>query len=478
MDQELSRTDHDRTRDAILAKLAELGSLTVPEDSLRFEGSAFILPEAMRGDVNSAIRYLQEWDRAQSARTTIRRTFRYRPYDGAAAFERAMRRLFGSAGVGASTKGMGGENPPELITIDVDLNRSAQVPWGAVEFSPLEATFYLDDTRHPEDGNVFYLAVEAPRRHKAHIEALFKMIEDELRRESIYRGKALTAATTPQFIDTAVVDRNRVVYSDDAMTQLDANLWSVIRHAEANKSVGLSPKRQVLLYGPYGTGKTSAGLITAQEALAHGWTYLQVRPGDDLNEALKTAALYAPCVVMFEDIDTIALRTGMDVSRILDALDGVTSKGVEILAIFTTNHVESLHKGLMRPGRLDAVIELAGLDAGATKRLVRATVPAHLLADGTDWDAVGKAFDGLLPAFATEAIGRALRYAIARSGGVPQMITGDDLIGAANGLRTQVRMMEDAPELSHNGSVDEAIAAILQGHVVNYAGDNLPIVRA
>jgi hypothetical protein len=83
-----------------------------------------------------------------------------------------------------------------------------------------------------------------------------------------------------------------------------------------------------------------------------------------------------------------------------------------------------------------------------------------------------------LPAFATEAIGRALRYAIARSGGVPQVITGDDLIAAANGLRTQVRMMEDAPELSHSGSVDEAIAAILQGHVVNYDGDNLPIVKA
>lgn len=468
---------NDRTRDAILAALAELGSLQVAQDALRFEGTAFILPEAMAGNVQGAIRYLQEWDKAQNTRHSMRRTFRYRPQDGAAAFERAMTRLFGSSGIGASTKGMGGENPPELITVETGLNTSIQVPWGAVEFSPLEATFYLDNTRTPEDGTVFYLAVEAPRRYRQHIEAFFQVVEDELRRGSIYRGKAITAASVPKFVDTTVVDRNRVVYSDEVMRQLDANLWSVIRYAEANKAVGLSAKRQVLLYGPYGTGKTSAGVITAQEALSHGWTYLQVRPGDDLFEALKTATLYAPAVVMFEDIDTIAVQTGLDVSRILDALDGVTSKGTEVLAIFTTNHVESLHKGLMRPGRLDAVIELAGLDEAATRRLVTATVPAHLLATDVDWKAVGAAFMGLLPAFATEAIGRALRYSIARTGGTADMITGDDLIGAAEGIRAQVKMMEDAPEIAGPSSIDAAIEKIFQSHEVNYDGERLPIQR-
>ena len=474
-----STSDNDRTRDAILATLAQLGELQVPEDALRFEGSAFILPAAMEGNVQGAIKYLRDWDEAQNTVTTIRRSFRYRPNDGAAAFDRAMRQVFGSSGIGQSTKSMMGQNPPELITVETGLTTSMQVPWGAVQFSPLEATFYLDSTRNAEDGHVFYLAAEAPRRYRQHVEALFQVIEQELRSGSIYRGKAITAAPVPKFIDTTVVDREKVVYSDDVMTQLDANLWSVIRHADANRSVGLNVKRQVLLYGPYGTGKTSAGVITAQEALAHGWTYIQVRPGDDLFEALRTATLYAPAVVMFEDIDTIAVQTGLDVSRILDALDGVTSKGTQVLAIFTTNHVESLHRGLMRPGRLDAVIELAGLDQAATRRLVLATVPAHLLdADSVDWEAVGVAYEGLLPAFATEAIGRALRYAIARSGGVPQVITGDDLIGAANGIRVQVRMMEDAPDARSTDTVDAAIARIFQGHQVDYDGEKLPIVPA
>lgn len=473
-----SHSDHERTRDAILKTLAELGSLQVAEDSLRFEGSSFVLPAAMAGNVAGAVAYLQAWDRAQNTRHSMRRTFRYRPYDGAAAFDRAMRRLFGTSGLGASTKGMMGENPPQLITVETGLNSSAQVPWGAVEFSPLEATFYLDDTRTPEDGTVFYLAVEAPKRYTQHIEALFQMIEEELKTGSIYRGQAITAAVTPKFIDTSVVDRSRLVFSDEVTTQLQANVWSVIQHADAMRAVGLPVKRQVLLYGPYGTGKTSAGVVTAQEAIAHGWTYIQVRPGDDLFEALKTATLYAPAVVMFEDIDTISTRTNVDVSRILDALDGVTSKGTQVLAIFTTNHVESLHRGLMRPGRLDAVIELAGLDEGATRRLVTATVPAALLATDVDWMKVGAAFSGLLPAFATEAIGRALRYSIARSGGVPQMITGDDLVSAAEGIRVQVRMMEDAPEASGANSVDAAIERIFQAHSVETDnGDKWPMVK-
>lgn len=470
-DAPVTLTENQRIQGEILDTLAKLGNLRVQDDSLIFEGTRFVLPETMAGRVEDAVEFLEDWQRAQEERYSYGRTFNYRPWDGASAFDRAMKRVFGTTGIGAPTRTMFGSYPPQYRTIDVGPGQTAQVPWGEVAFAPLNAMFELDMTGSDDYGPVFHLSVTAPKKYRSHIEAFFQVIDAELRSGSIYRGKAITAAVTPAFIDTSKVNRAKVVYSDDVMRQLDANVWSAIRHADVMRSVGLPIKRQVLLYGPYGTGKTLAGMLTAQEAEKAGFTYIQVRPEDDLYNALKTAQLYAPAVVMFEDIDVIKTSHTEGVAHLLDVLDGVTNKGVEVMALFTTNHPDRLHRGMMRPGRLDAVIELSGLDAAGVRRLVEATIPVALRAADIDWDAVGLAFDGLLPAFAKEAIDRSQRYAIARSGGVPQVIETADLVGAAGGIRPQVWMMEDAPLATDTDTLSGALSATvgkaLMGHKLN-----------
>lgn len=472
------QTENERLQETILAKLSELGGLRVQDDALVFEGSRFILPATMAGRVGDAVRYLKDWQAAQEEEYSYGREFKYRPWDGAAAFDRAMKRVFGSAGIGQAVRTMFGSYPPEYVTIDSGAGETMQVPWGRVAFAPLSATFDLASTSNAEFGSVFYLSVAAPKKYRAHIEAFFQVIDDELKTGSIYRGKAITAAATPMFIDTSKVDRRKVVYSDASMEQLEANVWSAIRYADTLRKVGLPIKRQVLLYGPYGTGKTLAGMLTAQESEKAGFTYIQVRPEDDLYGALKTAQLYSPAVVMFEDIDTIKTTHSQGVAELLDVLDGVTNKGVEVMALFTTNHPDRLHRGMMRPGRLDAVIELAGLDEGGIRRLIGASVPEALLSAEMDWVKVVAAFNGLLPAFAKEAIDRAQRYAISRSGGVPQVITDADLIGAADGIRTQVAMMEGAPIATDHDTVGGALAAtfakVLTAHQVGDS-DNLKL---
>lgn len=473
---ETPKTENQRIQEEILATLSKLGGLRVQDDSLIFEGTKFILPANMAGRVEDAVEYLQDWQEAQEETYNYGREFRYRPWDGAAAFDRAMKRVFGTGGIGKAIRTMFGSYPPEYRTIDVGHNQTTQVPWGRVGFAPLNAMFMLGSTSNRELGDVFYLDITAPKKYRAHMEAFFQVIEEELRTGSIYRGKAITAAATPVFLDTSKVDPSKVVYSDDVMRQLDANVWSAIRHADTLRAVGLPIKRQVLLYGPYGTGKTLAGMLTAQQAEQNGFTYIQVRPEDDLYGALKTAQIYAPSVVMFEDIDVIKTSHTEGVAQLLDVLDGVTNKGVEVMALFTTNHPDRLHRGMMRPGRLDAVIELTGLDAGGIRRLVEATVPVDLRSPDLDWSAIGEAFLGLLPAFAKEAVDRAQRYAIARSGGVPQVITTTDLTAAAAGIRAQVKMMEDAPIATDADSLAGALTATvgkaLVGHRLN-TDDNL-----
>lgn len=453
------RTEHELARDEMLRALDAIGAKTIGEDGLVFQGNKFILPLTMNGRVSDAIRYLEEYQETQETKFHFSRNFNYRPWDGANAFDRAMKRVFGTAGVGKSIRTMFGEIPPQYREIAVGPNETRQVPWGRVAFSPIEAEFTLGATRVENYGIVFELSASAPRKYRTHVQAFFQVVEQELRENSIYKGQAITGGGEPNFLDTAAIDPEQVVYTPDVLVQLETNMWSLLRYTDNMRRNGISLKRAVLVEGPYGTGKTMAGMLTAKEAVAAGWTFILARPGqDDLMEVLETAQLYAPAVVWYEDIDTIGKgHSDMQISRLLDVLDGITNKGTEVLAGFTTNHAHKIQKGVLRPGRLDAVIHIGHLDGPRFERLVRATVPADGLGE-VDFEKVGAAFDGLLPAFAKEAINRAMQYSMARNGGELAPINTDDLVNAAAGLRPQLAMMERA----HEGVREDTLTTTFQ----------------
>ena len=437
-----------KVREEIMSTLDRLGGLTVEADSLTFQGDRIVLPASMEGDVQGAITFLEDWREQQERSFEYSRTYAFRPDDGAAAFDRAMRLVFGTSGIGRATFTMFGVQPPELRTIPVGVGRTIQVPWGRVSFGPLGATFEVGATGG-RNGPRFHLSVSAPRKHRRRIEGFFDMVQRELESQSIYRGQAITGGMQPEYVDVSTVDPARVVYSAETLRQLDANLWTLLEHTEAMRALGIPLKRAVLVEGPYGTGKTLAGALTAQRAVANGWTYVICRPGqDDLMTTLETAKLYAPAVVWFEDIDIIGGADGssMFLSRLLDALDGMMAKGTEVIAGFTTNHVERLQKGLLRPGRIDTVIHIGELDEPGIRRLVEVVIPSNLLAEGIDWASVATAFRGYVPAFAREAIDRALRYSISRNDGQLLPVNTVDLVSAAEGLRAQHKIMNEAAE--------------------------------
>lgn len=457
----------ERTRIALLNALNELGGLTIGEDDLIFEGTRMILPESYKGNIPGVVKYLRNYQEQQDTGFNFIRTFNYRPMDGAAAFERALKRLFGSTGVGGTIQTFFGPIPPEYRTINIGPDETLQVPWNMINFAPLEASFYLGTTRSREYGTVFQVTVEAPRKNRAAIEAFFRIVEDELRIRSIYRGRAFTGGDEPIFLDTKATDRTRVIYSEDVQTQLDTNMWSLLRYSAQMRKNRIPLKRAVLVEGEYGTGKTLAGQLTAKEAEENGWTFIIARPGqDNLSEVLKTAQLYAPAVVWYEDIDTIAQgQNDLQISKLLDDLDGITNKGVEVLAGFTTNHVKKIQKGVLRPGRLDAVIHIGGLDAAGFEKLIKVVLPEDLQGE-IDFAHVANAFGDMVPAFAKEAIDRAMRYSISRNGGVPDKIMTDDLVNAALGLRPQLALMIDAVEGVRTPPLNEAIRAVVEEGVM------------
>jgi hypothetical protein len=121
------------------------------------------------------------------------------------------------------------------------------------------STFYLGQTGDPDYGLCYYISGEGPKKYRHAINGLFEMIQQELEQHSIYRGKAFDGQTNPQFLDLSAVDEAKVVYSTEVMTQLNANVWANLKHADVMEDNGVSLKRAVLLAGEFGTGQRQLG---------------------------------------------------------------------------------------------------------------------------------------------------------------------------------------------------------------------------
>lgn len=448
----------EKAREAVRQLLGALGSMSVQEDALIFEGTKFVLPEQYEGKVESAIDFLVNHVKQQKQPFDFNRTFKVRPYDGAHAFMTVMKQITGTTGFGETKMTMFGPVYPEFISINTGPGRVEQIPWGEVKFPMYEATFTVTATRDRDLGNLFQLSVNAPRRWRKEIEGIFNYLEDYLTRTSIYRGQAVYGADNPEYIDIAQLDPETVVYNAETFAQLDAHVWVPIRHTTTVRNLGMPINRKVLFGGPYGTGKTLGCMLTAQIAVESGWTTVVCRSGkDDPEYVMQTAALYSPAVVVIEDIDVNTEGgSAADISRMLDMLDGVTTKGREIVCLFTTNHVNKIQRGAMRPGRIDAVIQIDMLDEAAFRKLVTLNV-GEFLATDVDWARVAEAFDGFLPAFVKEAAVRAQRYTMGRNKGVPGIISTDDLVYSADSLRPQLDLMTGANEGANKKTMDDLV---------------------
>lgn len=465
-EQSTSLSQQEKARAAAMLLLAEIGGQQASESALTFEGDKMILPSRYEGRVEEAVNYLNSHIKQQKQYHEYNKVFHYRPYDVACAVNAALKQVFGSTGLGETIQTMFGPIHPEFVEVPVGVSETVSVPYNRVAFPPLggDAYLHIGHTNVREKGACGAVTVFAPRAAKAQVEGLFKVIEKQLKEHSIYRGKALIGGDQimPQFLDVRKVNPAHVIYSDDVLQQLNANVWSLIEHTPLMRELGESLKRAVLLEGPYGTGKSLAAFLTAQRAVENGWTFLFVRPGDNLDAAMRTAQLYAPAVVFFEDIDVVGdAGDPAKVSKLLDSFDGIGAKGAEVIAVLTTNRKDKIHKGMLRPGRLDAVITINQLDRSGIEKLIAAKVPADMIALGLDYDAIFEAYAEFTPAFAAEAISRTKRFAIAREGKAPAALFTEDFVGAAKSLHPQLQLMKDAAEEKHLPTADLALRNIV-----------------
>lgn len=151
-----------------------------------------------------------------------------------------------------------------------------------------------------------------------------------------------------------------------------------LKSPECFKRIGIKPPRGILLYGPPGCGKTYIVQALANET---GVNFIAIKGPELLSkwvgeseehvrDVFRRAKQVAPSIVLFDEIDALAPRRGMDVgtrvteqvvSQLLTEMSGIAEmEGVVVVA--TTNRPDLIDPALLRPGRFDKLVYVPAPD--------------------------------------------------------------------------------------------------------------------
>ncbi len=443
--------------------LSEVGPVTHVADIV-YHGDKMVLPDGM--EIASAIALLNQRADYLNQDVNMSETFNVFPFDGAHAIDVVLTKKFGwSPSVptpGEMTMfGKAPDTPPALITIDVGHNETKQVPWGSFSLPGVAGLIGCDVSRDSNGRFMFQLTAEVKRKDEATIKSIFAMVREELKTNSIYRGKALKlrfrddngkalSMPEPKFLDVSRISENIAIYPADVQNQIRINLFAPIQRVQDCIANGIPVKRGVLLGGTYGVGKTLAAVVASKLSVDAGITYVYVPRANELADAIEFAKQYQSpaCTVFCEDIDrALSGERSVKMDDILNIIDGIDTKACNLIVVLTTNSLDSINPAMLRPGRLDAVIEILPPDGAAVEKLIRLYGRESIPAD-TDLTAVGTVLAGNIPAVIAEVVKRAklAQLSIQEPGTKVVSLTSEALIASAHSMASQLELLKKRTE--------------------------------
>lgn len=173
-----------------------------------------------------------------------------------------------------------------------------------------------------------------------------------------------------------------------------------LKYPEEFKRVGATAPRGILLYGSPGTGKTLVAKALAHETDSNfisikGPELLSKWVGESekgIREIFHKARQAAPCVIFFDEIDSLAPRRGSSVgsnvtenvvSQILTEMDGLEElHGVVVVG--ATNRLDMIDEAFLRPGRFDRIVEVPMPNEAGRKQILQVHTKDKPVANDVD----------------------------------------------------------------------------------------------
>ncbi|MCJ8306432.1 MAG: CDC48 family AAA ATPase [Nitrosopumilus sp.] len=171
---------------------------------------------------------------------------------------------------------------------------------------------------------------------------------------------------------------------DEIKKSLTDNLIMAMKEPSKFTKMGIKPPRGALIYGPPGCGKTLLGRALATEIganmiLVRGPEILSKWMGESekaIREIFRKAKAAAPCVVIFDELDSLArYKSGEGgasetiLSQLLTEIEDGTSACVVVIGI--TNRPDILDNSLLRTGRLDLVLYVSPPDEKGRLEIIK-----------------------------------------------------------------------------------------------------------
>jgi len=197
---------------------------------------------------------------------------------------------------------------------------------------------------------------------------------------------------------------------EEAKQQLREAVEWPLKFPEIFEKLGIRPPKGILLFGPPGTGKTMLAKAVATES---GANFIAVRGPEILSkwvgesekavrEIFRRARQTAPCVIFFDEIDSIAPMRGFAhdsgvteriVNQLLAEMDGIQPLN-RVVVIAATNRPDILDPALLRPGRFDRLIYVPPPDEKARLEILKIYVRSLPIDSTVNLEELAKKLEG------------------------------------------------------------------------------------
>ncbi len=284
--------------------------------------------------------------------------------------------------------------------------------------------------------------------------------------------KFALGAANPSSLRETVVEVPNITWADigglvDVKNELRELVQYPIEHPEKFEKFGMSPSRGVLFYGPPGCGKTLLAKAVANECQANfisvkGPELLTMWFGEseaNVRDTFAKARGAAPCVLFFDELDSIAQQRGGSsgdaggagdrvMNQLLTEMDGVGAKK-NVFVIGATNRPDIIDAALMRPGRLDQLIYIPMPDYESRLSILRSVLRKTPISKDVDLQYLAAQTEKFTGADLTEICQRAAKLAIREDimRSMEREKIREDAIREGLEMETEVEEVDEVPEI-------------------------------